>query len=80
MHVERVDVWKNEEEVRGLTGEESEVLERLREVVRSNEVFEVPSLKSVDRKVILEVDLVEGVMHNLVSEGMSVTSQQTSIC
>ena len=74
VNVKRVDVWKKGEEVRALTGEESEVLERLREVVRSDEIFEVPSMKSVDRKKVMsEVDLVEGVMHNLVSEGMSVT-------
>ena len=60
--------------MRALTVEESEVLEKLREVVRSDEVLVVPSLKSVDRKkVMVEVEMVEGVMHNILSESMSVT-------
>ena len=56
-----------------MTGEEREVLERLREDVRSDKIFEVPSMKSVDRKKVMsKVDLMKDVMHNLVSEGMSV--------
>ena len=49
MQVERLDVWKSGDEVRALTAEKREVLERMREVVRSEEVLEVPSLKSVER-------------------------------
>ena len=72
--LERIDIWKNGEVSRALTVEEKKVLKELREVVGNGETVEVPSLKSVDRrKVMVEVELVEGLMHNLVSEGMSVT-------
>ena len=60
--------------MRALTEEEKEVLAKLREVFASEISVEVPSMKSVDRrKVKVEVDLVEGVIHNLVGESMSVT-------
>ena len=71
---DRVDVWKRGDEVRELTVEEKEILDKLREVFNSENTREVPSMKSVDRrKVKAEVDLVEGVIHNLVKDGMTVT-------
>ena len=74
VRLDRVDVWKSGDLVRALTKEETDVLARLREVFHSDKTIEVPSMKSVDRrKVKAEVDLIEGVIHNLVREGMSVT-------
>ena len=47
VNIQRVDVWRRGEEVRTLTTDEREMLESLREAVRSGEVFQVPSLKCV---------------------------------
>ena len=56
VNLEKVDVWRNGDEVKALTPEESEVLQKLREVVRSGEKVEVPSMKCVERrKVMTEV-------------------------
>ncbi len=71
---ERVDLWKNGGEVRALTGVEKDVLQKMREVFVSEEVVELPNLKALDRrKVMVEVKMVDGLLHNLVREGMSVT-------
>ena len=71
---ERVDLWKNGGEVRALTRVEKDVLQKMREVFVSEEVVELPNLKALDRrKVMVEVKMVDGLLHNLVREGMSVT-------
>ena len=70
----RFDLWKNGVEVRALTGVEKDVLQKMREVFVSEEVVELPNLKALDRrKVMVEVKMVDGLLHNLVREGMSVT-------
>ena len=51
-----------------------EVLALLRKVRDDGEWKEVPNMRAVDRKKLMkEVELVEGVMHNLLSQGMGVT-------
>ena len=69
------DTWKESEgELRSLTEEESDVLGLLRKMRDGGEWKEVPNLRAVDRrKVMKEVQLVNGVMHNLLSHGMNVT-------
>ena len=53
---------------------EKDVLQKMREVFVSEEVVELPNLKALDRrKVMVEVKMVDGLLHNLVREGMSVT-------
>ena len=72
--IERVDLWKSGGEVRALAGVEKDVLKKMREVFASEEVVELPNLKALDRrKVMVEVKMVDGLLHNLVREGMSVT-------
>ena len=69
------DTWKDSDgEVRLLQDDEHEVLDMLRQVRDNGEWKEVPNLRAVDRrKVMKEVALVDGVMHNMISEGMDVT-------
>ena len=53
---------------------EKDVLQKMREVFVSEEVVELPNLKALDRrKVMVEVKMVDGLLHNLVREGMSAT-------
>ena len=73
--VEVMDTWKETDgTTRAVTEVEAEVLVLLREVQTATTWEEVPSLRAVDRKnVMKEVGLVDGLMHNLVWDGMSVT-------
>jgi hypothetical protein len=65
--VERMDVWKDGEEVKQLDDVMRGVLARLREIYAQEEVVKVPSLKSRQRvDVNREVKLVNGLMHNVV--------------
>ena len=49
------------------------MLQRMREVFDSNDVVDVPNLKAQDRrKVMAEVKMVDGLLPNLVREGMNV--------
>ena len=74
VRIERVDLWKSGGEVRALVGVEKDVLQKMREVFSSEEVVDLPNLKALDRrKVMVEVKMVDGLLHNLVREGMSVT-------
>ena len=50
------------------------MLVMLRKVRDDGKCKEVPNLRAVERKrLMVEVDLVEGVMHNLLVQGMNVT-------
>ena len=50
------------------------VLEMLRKVRDDGKCEEMPNLRAVERKrLMVEVDLVEVVMHNLLGQGMNVT-------
>ena len=79
------DTWKGSDgSTREVTAVELEVLNLMREVLRDEKTAdsatwdEVPSLRGVDkRKVTKEVDLVDGLMHNLLREGMSVNEVNT---
>ena len=73
--VERGDSWKESDgSLRVLTEVEKEVLDLLRKVRDDGEWKEVPNMRAVDRKKLMkEVDLVDGVMHNLLWQGMGVT-------
>lgn len=70
-----VDTWKNGDgTVRLLGNEEKEVLALLRKVQGDGKWEDVPNLRAMDRrKVTKEVGLVEGVMHNVVWKGMTVS-------
>ena len=64
--VERLDVWRDGEEVKQLDDEMKGVLARLREIFAQEWVVHVPSLKSRQRvDVNKEVKLVNGLMHNV---------------
>ena len=71
----RVDTWKDADgSIRDLNTEEKEVLELLRKVCDNGKWEEVPNLRAADKKkVAKEVSLVDGVMHNLLWQGMRVT-------
>ena len=71
----RQDTWRGTDKTeRELRGEELVVLEMLRKVRDNGKWDEVPNLRAVERKrLMVEVDLVEGVMHNLLVQGMNVT-------
>ena len=73
--MKEVDTWKESDgNIRLLTEEENEVLLLLRKVCDSGEGKEIPNLRAYDRrKVMREVNLVDGVMHNVISENMNVT-------
>lgn len=69
------DTWKEGDGTeRELMGEEVEVLEMMRKVRDDGKWKEVPNLRAVERKkVMAEVELVDGVMHNLLRQGMDCT-------
>ncbi len=74
VNVHRIDLWKKGDEVTLLSEEHKKVLARLREVFASEEVVQVPSLKSRNRgETTREVELVEGLLHNLLRKGMGIT-------
>ena len=70
-----VYTWKESDgSVRVLTEDEKEVLHLLRKIRDDGEWKEVPNMRAVDRKKLMkEVTLVDGVMHNLLWQGMGVT-------
>ena len=70
----KVDTWKEEDgTIRDLSTEEKEVLTLLRKMRDNRQWKEVPNLRAADRrKVAKEVRLVDGVMHNLLWQGMGV--------
>ena len=73
--IEEVATWKNGDgSTRPMTNDEREVLELLKEARSNGKWDELRNLKTIDRKEIMrEVKLVDGVMHNLLSNGMNVT-------
>lgn len=73
--VEAADMWKDSNgTVRMLTADEQEVLALLRKVQEAGTWEAVPNLRAADRKKVMkEVEMVEGVMHNLVRDGMNVS-------
>ena len=73
--IEVQDTWKEGDgSERTLIGEEVEVLAMLRKVRDDGKWEEVPNLRAVERKkVMAEVELVDGVMHNLLRQRLGVT-------
>ena len=70
-----VDTWlEGDGNKRLLEDDEKEVLDLLRKVRDDEEWKEVPNMRAVERKKLSkEVELLEGVMHNLLWQGMGVT-------
>ena len=70
-----VDTWKESDgSIRVLVEEEKDVLLLLRKVCNDGKWEQVPNLRAYDRrKVMKEVHLVDGLMHNLIRQDMSVT-------
>ncbi len=73
--VEAVDTWKEADgSVRALTEDERKAMEMLRRVRDDGEWKEVPNMRAVPRKKLMkEVELIDGLLHNVVQEGMGVT-------
>ena len=71
----RIDmVWENGREVRMVSDVERGVLRRMREVLASEKTVDLPNLKAQDRrKVMAEVKMVDGLLNNLVTDGMEAT-------
>ena len=69
------DTWNEPDgTARALTEEERVVMGLIREVYGNGEWKEVPAMKAVNRKKLLkETELVDGLMHNIVEDGMGVT-------
>lgn len=72
---ERTVVFKESNgDSREATEEEKEVYEKMKIVYEGEETKEVPSLRAQDRKKVnKEIRVVEGLMSNFVTEGMTVT-------
>ena len=70
-----IDTWRESDgTIRLLGQDEKDALHLLRKVRDNGEWKEVPNLRAYDRrKVMREVYLVDGVMHNVISENMTVT-------
>ena len=70
----QMDTWREGDgTIRLLNDDEKAVVALLRKVRDDGEWKEVPNLRAVDRKRLMkEVDLVDGVMHNLLWRGMLV--------
>ena len=72
--IKRIDVWKSGEEVRLMSEEEKLVMEKLRAVFEGSDLVTIPNLKSQDgRMIIKEVRMVDGLLHNLISDEMNLT-------
>ena len=71
----RIDmVWENGREVRMVAEVERGVLRRMREVLASEKTVDLPNLKAQDRrKVMAEVKMVDGLLNNLVTDGIEAT-------
>ena len=72
----RIDmVWEKGREVRMVSEVERGVLRRMREVLASEKTVDLPNLKAQDRrKVMAEVKMVDGLLKNLVTDGMEATA------
>ena len=72
---DQIDTWRETDgTIRNLTQVEKEVLDLLRKVQGETSWGMVPNLRAAERKKVMkEVGLVEGLMHNLVWKGMGVT-------
>ena len=68
------DTWKCGDVIRPLEESERLFLDRLRQVYAENEKQTVPNLKAIDkRRVMKEVNLVDCLLHNLITVNMDVT-------
>ena len=68
------DTWKCGDVIRPLEESERLVLDRLRQVYAETEKQTVPNLKAIDkRRVMKEVNLVDCLLHNLITVNMDVT-------
>ena len=75
VNVNRLDVVRKGENVRITTKEENKVLKRLREIFKGEEQIEIPSLKSIDKWLVLrEVSLVNSLLPNVIFENVTVTT------
>lgn len=73
--VEKLVTFRGDDGLRLASQEEKDVFEQMRMVFNNDEWLEIPGLKAQDRrKVNKEVMIVEGLMHNLVKDGMSVSA------
>ena len=72
--VERLVTFTGDDGLREANDEEKSVFKNMKRVFGDDEWLEVPNLKKQDRrKVNKEVKIVDGLKHNPVKEGMSVT-------
>ena len=72
--VERLVTFNGDDGLRVANDEEKSVFENMKSVFGNDEWLDVPNLKTQDRrKVNREVKIVDGLMHNLVKKGMSIT-------
>ena len=75
--LEPLDSWNGAGGVRVLTDEETTVLAKLREIYDRDDLVEIPGIKAQDRrKVMKEVRLVDGLLHNLIRDSKSATEMQ----
>ena len=71
----RLDNFKESGYVRLPSKEEDTVLKRIREIFQTDDMVEIPSLKAKDRRrVMKEVNIVNGLLHNVYMEKVDVTS------
>ena len=71
VHTERLDIFEKGENIRVTTEEENKILTRIREVLESNEDREIPSLKSIDKSLVMkEVSVVNCLLRNVIAIGI----------
>ena len=72
--IEKVEVWKVGEEVRAMTEDEKKMLGKFRSMIKNDETFVVPSLKTIDKQRLKEkVQQVNGILHNIIRDDMTIT-------
>ena len=72
--VAREEVWRVGEEVRALKEEEKMMLNKVKNLIHSNENLVIPSLKTMDKNLLKDkVKQVKGVMFNVIKDNMSIT-------
>ena len=75
VQIERFDVYKEKNNIRMLDEGEKKVLERIRCIYKEGKTVAIPSLKAKDKtKVFKEVNIVNGLLHNVDIGEVNVTN------
>lgn len=71
VHIERLDLFEKGDVVRITNAEENKIIARIHQIVESSECREIPSLKNVDKSLVMkEVSIVNSLLRNFVAIGI----------